>query len=125
MSIPFGNETVTLVRRTETMVGGKTHVTYSRVTLTGCSWRRARRWQRDGEFLVPVESVVCRIPASQTKPSVGDLLILGNVAVTVTSGMDYQRVIEQYAGQDGAFMVASVSDNTRPGMPLPHWVARS
>ena len=125
MSLPFAGETVTLVRRIESIVASKTYVTYSTVILTGCSWRRARRWQRDGEFLVPVESVVCRIPAGQTKPNPGDLLILGEVAVTVSSGMDYQRVIERYAGQDGAFMVASVADNARPGMPLPHWAARS
>ena len=37
--IPFGNETVTLVRRTEETVNGKTKAVYSRLTATGCSWR--------------------------------------------------------------------------------------
>lgn len=35
--IPFGNETVTLVQRTETVVNGKTQVTYQAAKLTGCS----------------------------------------------------------------------------------------
>ena len=38
--IPFGNENVTLVQRAENVVDGKTRVTYSKATLTGCSWRR-------------------------------------------------------------------------------------
>ena len=40
------------------------------------------------------------------------------MAVTVNGGADYQQLIERYRGQDGAFVVASVSDNARPGMPL-------
>lgn len=125
MSIPFGNEVVTLVRRREQATAIRTNVTYERLLLKGCSWRRTRSWSREGEVLVPVESVACRIPADQPRPAPGDLLILGDVAVTVSSGADYQRLIEQYRGTDGAFVVASVADNARPGLPLGHWAARS
>ena len=124
MSIPFGNETVTLVQRTENVVNGKTQVTYSTTKLTGCSWRRTTRIVRNDNALISEESVVCRVPVGQTRPSAGDLMILGDVAVTVTSSFQYQQLIDQYKGADGAFVVTSVKDNARPEMPMPHWAAR-
>lgn len=130
MSIPFGNETVTLVKRTEKTIAGKSMAVYSSATLKGCSWRRvARKTTRnvinhDGAF-TPVEQLVCRVPAGQGKPEPGDLMILGDVAVTVTSGTDYQSLIEKYRDSDGAFVVTSVQDNARPEMPMPHYKAVS
>ena len=123
--IPFSNDTVTLVRRSETKASGRTQVNYTVEVLTGCSWRRVSNVVREGETLRAIEGITCRVPANQTRPCAGDLMILGDVAVTVNSGADYQRLIEQYRGTDGAFVVASVADNARPGMPLPHWAARS
>jgi len=38
---------------------------------------------------------------------------------------ELSRLIEQYRDSDGAFVVASVSDNSRLGMPMAHWAARS
>ena len=122
--IPFGNETVTLVVRSENIVSGRTQVSYSTKTRTGCSWMRTARVERVGEVMVPQEGIVCRVPADQRKPQVGDLMILGDVVVTVQSGADYQKLIERYRGTDGAFVVASVTDNARPGMPMPHYAAR-
>ena len=123
--IPFGNETVTLVQRTETTVNGKTQVEYSTEQLTGCSWQRSTRFVRNDSAIVTEESIVCRIPAGQVKPRQGDLLILGSADVTVTSWTQYQGLIEQYRDSDGAFVVGSVKDNARPGMPVPHYAARS
>ena len=123
--IPFGNETVTLVQRTEgTDVNGRTAVTYSTVRLTGCSWRRRERIARLSETILFQEEIVCRIPADQTRPKPGDLMILGDVAVSITTGAQYQELIERYRGTDGAFAVASVKDNARPGIPIPHYLAR-
>ena len=74
--IPFGNETVTLVRRTENVVNGKTAVTYAAVKLTGCSWRRKNRIYRSDHSRVNSDNVVlsgeeitCRVPADQICPS--------------------------------------------------------
>lgn len=123
--IPLGNETVTLVRRTEGTDGnGRTAVTYSAVELTGCSWRRTTRVVRIDNAMTPEESLVCRSPANQAKPRIGDLMILGRADVVVTSGAQFQRLIEQYRGSDGAFVVESVKDNARPDMPMPHYAAR-
>lgn len=123
--IPFGKETVTLVHRTEVVENSRRRVTYSVETLTGCSWRRTNQWIRIEQTLTPVETYVCRIPHTQTRPDPGDLLILGDVAVTVASGADFERIVEQYRKAGGAMVVSSVSDNARPGVPLPHWAARS
>ena len=123
--IPFGNEAVTLVRRIEATVEGRTQVTYQTDALTGCSWQRTNSVLREGETLRMVEGTVCRVPADQPRPRTGDLLILGEVAVTVTSGAEYQQLIEQYRDTGGAFVAASVADNARPGMPLPHYAVRS
>ena len=123
--IPFGNETVTLVRRVEAKENGRTVVRYETAALTGCSWRRTQRWNREGEVLIPQEGITCRVPAGQTEPCAGDLMILGDVDVTVASGAEYQRLLEQYRASGGAFVVASVSDNARPGMPMAHYAVRS
>lgn len=125
MSIPFGHDTVTLISRTENVAGGKTQVSYAAQVLTGCSWKRSRSWRRDGEDLVPYEGITCRVPCTQARPKPGDLMILGEVSAEVASYAQYQALIEQYAATGGAFVVASVADNARPGMPLPHWAARS
>ena len=124
MSIPFGNETVTLVQRLENIVNGRTQVTYETATLTGCSWRRTTRITRTDNAMLTEEVMICRVPAGQTKPKTGDLMILGDVTATVQSGADYQQLIESYRGSDGAFVVSSVSDNARPDMPMPHYAAR-
>ena len=122
--IPFGNETVTLVRRSEEVRNGKTAVGYAAIRLTGCSWRRTQGVRRSDNAVLDVETVICRVPADQTRPHTGDLMILGDVTVEITGGADYQRVIEQYRRDDGAFFVSSVRDNARPGMPLPHYAAK-
>ena len=122
--LPLSNEAVTLIKRSETKTDGKTTVSYTTHHLQGCSWRRTRRWQREAEAIVPYEGITCRVPAGQTAPHVGDLMILGTVSETVTTYAQYQALVEKYTG-DGAFVVASVSDNARPGLPLPHWAVRS
>ena len=122
--IPFGHETVTLVRRAELVSNGKKHTAYTAEVLTGCSWRWTHQTVRIGEVMTQYDTITCRIPPDQTKPSPGDLMIRGQVAVTVTSGADYNALIEQYRGTDGAFVVGSVADNAQ-GFPLAHWAARS
>ena len=124
MSIPFGNETVTLVQKVSSVTDGKTHISYQTSTLTGCSWRRTTKRVLIGDAVQYREVVICRIPHDQIKPNTGDLLILGAVAVTVTSGADYNVLIEKYRDSDGGFVVSSVSDNARPGDPLPHYAAK-
>ena len=123
LGIPFGNETVTLVRRTETQVNGKTQAVYSTERLTGCSWRRTLRMIREDGTFRRQEAAVCRIPYGQAKPAPGDLLILGNPAVSVSSWADYQALLEAYRDGDGAFVVAEVRDNARPGVPIKHYAA--
>ena len=122
--IPFGNETVTLVQRVETVSQGKTTVSYTSAKLNGCSWRRTTHFVRDNNAIIPEESIICRVPADQTRPKAGDLMILGSQTVNVTSGADFQQLIETYRGSDGAFVVSSVADNARPDMPMPHYAAR-
>ena len=124
--IPFGNEIVTLVQRTESkdQTTGRTTVAYTTSTLSGCSWRRSDRIVRNENTIMFVDEIICRIPADQTAPKPGDLVIRGNVSVSITTGAQFQQLIEQYRPGDGAFVVSSVKDNARPGIPLPHYVAR-
>ena len=115
--IPFGNETVTLVRRVETVVNGKTAVTYENVTLTGCSWRRTTRIIRDAEALVSQEGMVCRVPSGQTRPMPGDLMILGAATVNVTSGAQYQRLIGSLYMADAMWVLAARLGGPRKNLP--------
>lgn len=124
MTIPFGTDTVTLIRRTEETADGKKHAVYRKLALRGCSWRRTSESRMNGNGLIPSETVTCRIPADQEKPRAGDLLILGEYSGQVTSAAEYKEIIDRLKPEGGAFMVEAVSDNTRPGSPMPHWKAR-
>lgn len=122
--MPFGGETVTLIRRTETTVSGKTQASYTKITLQECSWRRTSELRMDGNGVAPSETVTCRVPADQAEPRAGDLLILGTYNGTVTSAGDFKAIIDALKPSGGAFVVEAVSDNTRGGAPMPHWKAR-
>lgn len=126
MSIPFGNETVTLIHKTSTEdMYSRTHIEYVKILLTECSWIRTQKQHKDDAVHVPSEVIICRIPPDQKAPHVGDMLILGNYTGSIANGQDFQRVIEGMKGNGGAFLVASVSDLNRPGFPLPHIKASS
>ena len=120
--IPFGHETVTLVKRIETVVDDRTRVSYEKHTLTSCSWRmRTVRNQYDMETVRSVE-ITCRIPYGQKAPNVGDVLFLGKVSDVITDSKTLADAIDAHRGT-GACRITAVSDNTRAGLPLPHYAA--
>lgn len=122
--IPFGGETVTLIRRTEATVNGRTQASYQSYTLSECSWRRSNEMRMDGNGVKGDRTVTCRVPADQEAPRPGDLLILGRYAGTVSSAADYKRIVDATKADGSAFVVEEVTDNTRGGSPMPHWKAR-
>ena len=120
--IPFGNQLVTLVQRVETKVDGKTRVAYSRHLLTGCSWREKAIWQQVGTDMQRSVEITCRIPKGQIDPIPGDYLLLGDVAVDISSTAALNATIAAY--YPDAMRVASVSNNALAGFPMPHIAAR-
>lgn len=111
--IPFGRETVTVLHRWN---GG-----YFPYTLRGCSWRSAKTRSANGTAVDKSEDTTCRIPAGQTMPDVGDVLILGEVEAAAGSEIELVRLLDSLRG-DGvrAIRVTQVRDNSR-GAPLPHY----
>lgn len=67
--IPNGKMNATLLHRE-----GDGYRLYS---LNGCSWRMANVRTAEGNIVSNSVETTCRIPHPQQKPSVGDLLILG------------------------------------------------
>lgn len=120
--IPFANDTVTLVKRNETEVDGKTRTTYSTHIIKGCAWRRVAVHTLNGLQTEKGVQTSCRMPVG-IMPAVGDALLLGahNVVVENYSAL---AALVQSNRQNGAFIVTSAKDNARPGMPIPHYVAR-
>ena len=118
--IPFGQESVTLYHREETAdAQGRTTLTWRRILLDGCSWRHAARYS-----LSNADEVVCRVPAGQMRPSVGDGMILGSVDDEVGSAVALAELLAAHRQQGRAFRVAAVNDNVRKGFPLAHYAAR-
>lgn len=111
--IPFGRETVTVLHRS----GGG----YAPYTLRGCSWRSANVRSANGTAVEKSEDTVCRIPAGQTMPDVGDVLILGAYDLRADSEIELVRLMDGMR-RDGvhAIRVTQVRDNSR-GAPLPHY----
>ena len=122
--IPFGHEKVTLFKRTETTnEQGKKTAVYTKYALTECSWIAVKQLTRDGEAHTYGSSITVRVPPEQTKPDAGDLMVHGEYAGTVTSGSDYQRIIEEKRAEEGAFEVQSAKNGAMDGFPLPHYKA--
>lgn len=121
--IPFGNSTVTLIRRVETTVNGKTKVGYKRHVLSGCSWKQKTIWRQIGTDMQLAAEVVCRIPLNQTAPATGDYLFLGDVRLDITSVSSLNAAISLHR-KTGVMRVASVANNGLFGVPMPHIAAR-
>ena len=113
--IPFGRETVTVLHR----FGGG----YAPYILRGCSWRSAKARSVIGTAVDKSEDTTCRIPAGQTMPDVGAVLILGAYNVKADSEIALVRLLDSLR-RDGvrAIRVTQVRDNSR-GAPLPHFAA--
>ena len=111
--IPFGRETVTVLHR----FGGG----YVPYILRGCSWRSAKTRSANGTAVDKSEDTTCRIPAGQTMPDVGDVLILGEVDAAADSEIELVRLLDSMR-RDGvrAIRVTHVRDNSRCA-PMPHY----
>ena len=111
--IPFGCETVTILHR---LNGG-----YAPYTLRGCSWRSAKVRSVNGTAVDKSEDTTCRIPAGQTMPDVGDVLILGEYNLRAESEIELVRLLDGMR-RDGvhAIRVTQVRDNSRCA-PIPHY----
>ena len=111
--IPFGCETVTVLHRS----GGA----YAPYILRGCSWRSAKARSVIGTAVDRSEDATCRIPAGQTMPEVGDVLILGAYSQRAESEIALVRLLDRMRG-DGvhAIRVTQVRDNSRCA-PIPHY----
>lgn len=111
--IPFGRETVTLLHRS----GGS----YAPYVLAGCSWRSTKTRSVNGTAVDKSEDTTCRIPAGQTMPDVGDVLILGAYNLRADSEIALVRLLDSLRG-DGvhAIRVTQVQDNSRCA-PMPHY----
>lgn len=122
MRIPFGNETVTLIKRVETQVDGKTRVRFAKHILVGCSWHRSAARIMGATEAVRTEEITCRIPEGRIAPEIGDCLFLGSVPEKITGSAELAEAL--HARKGSAFRVNSISDNTGKGKPMPHYAAR-
>ena len=111
--IPFGRETVTVLHR----FGG----VYAPYILRGCSWRNTITRSVYGTTADKSDDTVCRIPAGQTVPDVGDVLILGAYNLRAESEIALVRLLDGLRS-DGvrAIRVTQVRDNSRCA-PMPHY----
>lgn len=120
--IPFGNDTVTLIQRVETEQNGRTHTEYARYILKGCSWRKKAGWSQFDTEKHRNEEISCRIPAGNRRPNAGDYLFLGEIADEITDTRSLQAAMKAHR-PTGVMEITTMSDNARPGTPLPHYAA--
>lgn len=112
--IPFATDTVTLYHNNAG--SWETSVIY------GCSYRRVRRRGLSDGAVTITEETTCRIPAGNTMPAAGDVIVLGVCRDKVRGDVELVRLLEARRS-GGAFRVRGVADNARPGMPVPHYAA--
>ena len=117
--IPFGNETVTLIKRNEITENGRKKTVYSKHILTGCSWKQTERWiQYDTEKRLSY-GVTCRVPAGQAAPAADDYLFLGTIKEEIITTADIRAAMAAHKGR--AIQITYVADNVRNGFPMPHY----
>jgi hypothetical protein len=139
--IPFASETVTLYNRRKAKdANGRTVVTWHRTVLTGCSWTRRMERVRDGTVMTLAEVTVCKIPedaryrppdewdkiansADRFTLAPGDIIVRGAAADEIGAAIKATALVDKYRRQ-GVMTIASAQDNTRPGVPLGHYLAR-
>ena len=120
--IPFGRDTVTLIKRVETVEDGRTRTEYAQFVLRGCSWRSKAGWSRFDTEKSRNTEISCRIPADQPRPDAGDYLFLGEIADEITDTRSLQAAMKAHR-HTGVMEITSLSENTRPGTPLRHYAA--
>lgn len=113
--IPFANDTVTLYRKAD---GG-----YMPCVIMNCSFKHTKQRSTTERAESIYGETVCRIPPGNIKPEPGDVIALGVHGGAAKNEIDLVRMLERLR-PDGAFRVQSVSDNARPGVPIPHYAAR-
>ena len=117
--IPFGNENITIIRRVESVRDGKTHVSYEKNVVSGCSWHHVSVVSRiDSQLRRGVETS-CRMPPKYM-PKPGDVLVRGRVDALPANAVEQDYILES----SDAFRVTSVKDNTRNGFPIPHYAVK-
>lgn len=113
--IPFANDTVTLYHKAA--AGYEEHLIHN------CSYRRIRRRNTADSAASITEETVCRIPPGNIKPEPGDVIARGRHSGSPKNEIELVRLLESLR-PNGAFRVQSISDNARPGVPVPHYAAR-
>ena len=113
--IPFANDTVTLYR--------KSADGYMACLILNCSYKHTESRSTEDRSASFYGETVCRIPPGNVKPEPGDVIVLGVHSEIVNNEIDLVRMLERLR-PEGAFRVRSVSDNARPGVPLPHYAAK-
>lgn len=118
--IPFGNETVTLIKRIEqTDAAGRKHTSYKKYVLIGCSWRKTTRWvQYDNARQLSIDTV-CRVPAGQARPDADDYLFLGKIREKIIDTQTLRAAMAAHKGN--AMQITYVADNVCNGIPMPHY----
>lgn len=120
--IPFGNDTVTIIRRVENVVDNKTTVGYKSERIERCTWRRVALARRVDRQIERGEEIVCRMPPD-AHPVCGDVIVLGTVKTAPKDSAELDALLTERR-LTGAMRITSVADNTRPGFPLPHYAVR-
>ena len=120
--IPFGNKPVTLFHRQRGPdPDSRTVETWQRFHLTGCSWRQTAARLSGDSGSVHAYETVCRIPAEQQCPDVGDMLVPGHVQDMPATASEVSALTRRYPG---AVRITAVGHYAQPGFPIPHWAAR-
>ena len=111
--IPFGDNTVTLLHRAD---GG-----YTPYILRGCSWRFSKIRSVNGTAVARSPEISCRIPAGQTMPDVGDVLILGAYDLDAVDGeITLVRLLNALM-ESGAQAMRATQIRDNSGAPMPHY----
>ena len=113
--IPFGYSTITLFHKG---AGG-----YTAHVIDHCYFRHSKRRDVAGKTASAADESICRIPAGAVAPDPGDVIALGAHKGSAKNEVELVRLLESLR-PSGAFRVQSVSDNARPGMPIPHYAAK-
>ncbi len=113
--IPFGYSTITLFHK------GKDG--YAAHVINHCYFRSGKRRDVSDKAASAANESICRLPVGTVVPEPGDVIAMGAHKGSAKNEIELVRLLESLR-PSGAFRVQTVSDNARPGVPIPHYAAK-
>ena len=117
--LTWWTDTVTVYHRIEEKNEGKTTIRWEREVCSSCFYGSVTNRVRNGNSVSYINSQIVRLPHNTKGIKVGDIAVIGTVDDVIPDGDSGAKLVDKY--KKHAFFVKVAKDNSRSGLPFPHY----